>query len=78
MKKTIKSSLISCLFVTLVVFSAFFVGCGSLTDFLDNLKSGYSVYFVDSTITLEADGKAVSGNITVPAGKTVSSARSTA
>ncbi|UKI12400.1 MAG: Fn3-like domain-containing protein [Oscillospiraceae bacterium] len=26
----------------------------------------------DSTITLEADGKAVSGNITVPAGKTVS------
>ena len=53
MKKTIKSSLISCLFVTLVVFSAFFVGCGSLTDFLDNLKSGYSVYFVDSTITLE-------------------------
>ncbi|MGN1093553.1 MAG: hypothetical protein ACI4SC_01060, partial [Candidatus Neoclostridium sp.] len=53
MKKTIKRSLISCLFAALTAFAAFFAGCGSLTGFLDNLKSGYSVYFVDSAITLE-------------------------
>ena len=51
--RKISRSLISCLFIAVLCFVPFFSGCEALGNFIDQLKSGYSVYFTDSAITLE-------------------------
>ena len=51
--RKISRSLISCLFIAVLCFAPFFSGCEALGNFIDQLKSGYSVYFTDSAITLE-------------------------
>lgn len=45
--------LISCLLIAVLCLAPFFSGCEALSGFIDQLKSGYSVYFTDSAITLE-------------------------
>ncbi len=51
--RKISRRLISCLFIAVLCLAPLFSGCEALSGFIDQLKSGYSVYFTDSAITLE-------------------------